>query len=167
MIKVGPRIAGSWDWSRDHLHRWWLAGLHTLEPPCRWWGDIPLRKLRCFAVFLFRLRGHATPYWKWAKEALWGKPRCSFSITTVSKSYCPKCSYFLQTLKKSVSLEVTLMKPLWRSLPITTTLSSPPICSLSHPLPIYCWLRHPRMDKWQDQGFTRGSSSVEVNPFFR
>lgn len=53
MIKVGPRIAGSWDWSRDHLHRRWLAGLHTLEPPCRWWGWHPFEEIevsRCASL---------------------------------------------------------------------------------------------------------------------
>lgn len=117
----------------------------------------------CFSGWM---HGHTTSQWKWAQEALQGRPSCSLRITTIVKSSSPKWNYSLPILKKPGSLELTSVKSLWRSPPTTPM----------HPLsfttcPLHSCLMSPRAPKKGGVArprFSRCSGSfVEVSYFSR
>lgn len=107
--KAGPRTGGSQGWRGDDLHCWWWADVHTVAPPCRGRGWHAFQEIQVLLLLLWMHGYTLPPKGSGPGEAPQGRPRCSLRITTISK-----CNSSKWQILKSVSLELTFMKALWR-----------------------------------------------------
>lgn len=101
MIKVEPWTVGCWDWSRDHLHCWWLAGLHTLEPPCRWWGWHSFEEVEVSHCASLQVARSRHPLLEVSQGKPWGESQDVLSA--------------LQLFQNPIALNAIIFYKLWRS----------------------------------------------------